>query len=93
MAQHATETEREPPDEDRRCTEFTIGHPLALTTPTDVFGAFVCPGCQKRNPLTGDPADFREQTVRCMGCTRVVVLDRPALVSFETHEWEVRDDE
>jgi hypothetical protein len=73
-----------------RCTDFTTDHGLDATDDSDVFGAAICPACEKHNPLTGDPSDFREQVVRCMGCTRVMVLDGTALVAFET---EVAGDE
>lgn len=72
-----------------RCTEFTTEHGLDAPDEDDMFGAAVCPTCEKRNPLTGDPADFREQVVRCMGCTRVMILDGTALTLFST---EVLDD-
>jgi hypothetical protein len=68
--------------QEHRCTEFTTAHGLDATEDSDVFGAAVCPHCEKHNALTGDPADFREQVVRCMGCTRVMVLDATALVAF-----------
>jgi hypothetical protein len=67
-----------------RCTEFTTEHGLETSEDSDVFGAAVCPHCEKHNALTGTPADFREQVVRCMGCTRVLVLDATALVTFAT---------
>jgi hypothetical protein len=71
-------------EEHARCTEFTSAHGLDASDDSDVFGAAICPGCSKRNALTGTPADFREQQVRCMKCTRVMVLDATALVAFET---------
>jgi hypothetical protein len=67
--------------EEHRCTEFTSDHGLSQSEESDVFGAAVCPGCQKRIPLTGDPTDFHEQVVRCMGCTHMMVLDGRATLS------------
>jgi hypothetical protein len=62
-------------DAEHRCTEFTSDHGLSQSKEGDMFGAAVCPGCHKPNPLTGDPSEFHEQVVRCMGCTHVMVLD------------------
>jgi hypothetical protein len=70
-------------DDDRRCTEFTTDG-VDTTEDSDVFGAAICPNCEKHNALTGTPADFREQEMRCMGCTVVMILDGTALVAFET---------
>lgn len=76
-------------DDEHRCTEFTTDHEVDTTEDSDVFGAFVCPGCGTHNPLTGAPAEFQELTVRCMGCTCVLVLDGASLMAFVT---EVRDE-
>jgi hypothetical protein len=70
-------------DDDHRCTKFTTDD-VDTSEESDVFGAAVCPSCGKHNALTGTPADFREQEMRCMGCTHVMVLDAPALMAFET---------
>jgi hypothetical protein len=75
---------------EHRCTAFTTKHGLDASGDSDVFGAAVCPHCDNHNALTGAPADFREQVMRCMKCTRVMVLDATALVAFAT---EVSDDE
>jgi hypothetical protein len=75
-------------EDDDRCTEFTTEHGLSQTDDSDVFGAAICPHCGKHNALTGTPADFREQVVRCMTCTRVMVLDATALVAFATEVTE-----
>jgi hypothetical protein len=77
MAQTANEAD------DNRCTTFTTDG-VDTTENSDVFGAAVCPSCGKHNALTGTPADFRGQEMRCMGCTHVMVLDGTALVAFET---------
>jgi hypothetical protein len=79
---HAAVTVREQFDDEHRCTEFTIDG-VDTSGDSDVFGAAICPGCGKRNALTGDPGEFRELVMRCMGCTRVMVLDGAALVTFE----------
>jgi hypothetical protein len=81
---------REHLGDEHRCTAFTTDHGLAASEDDDVFGAAVCPHCGTNNALTGTPADFREQVMRCMTCTRVMVLDATALVAFAT---EVSDDE
>jgi hypothetical protein len=76
-------------EDEHRCREFTTNHGVDTTGESDVFGAAICPGCEKPNALTGAPTDFQELTVRCMGCTRVIVLDGASLMAFVT---EVRDD-
>jgi hypothetical protein len=80
---HAAVTASEQFDDGHRCTEFTIDG-VDTAGDSDVFGAAICPGCEKPNALTGDPGEFRELVMRCMGCTRVMVLDSAALVAFET---------
>jgi hypothetical protein len=79
---------REQFGDEHRCTEFTTKHGLTTSEDSDVFGAAVCPHCETPNPLTGTPADFREQVMRCMTCTRVMVLDATALVTFATEVTE-----
>jgi hypothetical protein len=79
---NAAASAREQFGADHRCTEFTTEHGLDASGDSDVFGAAICPHCRKPNALTGAPADFREQVMRCMGCTRVMVLDATALVAF-----------
>jgi hypothetical protein len=74
--------EREAFDEAHRCEEFTSAHGLDTSGASDVFGAAICPGCQRATPLTGDPAEFCGQVIRCMKCTRVMVLDSTALTAF-----------
>jgi hypothetical protein len=68
---------------EHRCTAFTTDD-VDTTADNDVFGAAICPGCEKRNPLTGDPPAFHGQVVRCLGCPRVMVLDGASLAAFET---------
>ena len=88
MVQTATETDAPAVNEafgdNHRCTDFTTDHGLEASDDSNVFGAAICPQCAKRNPLTGDPAAFREQVMRCMGCTHVLVLDGAALATFAT---------
>jgi hypothetical protein len=75
---------REEFSDEHRCTEFTTDHGLSQSDASDVFGAAICPECGNKNPLTGELSDFHEQVIRCMGCTRVLILDGTALVAFES---------
>jgi hypothetical protein len=63
------------------CTEFTTEHGLT-NPPDDICFACVCPKCGKSNPLKGDPSDFQSQSIRCLACTGVLVLDAAALDQF-----------
>jgi hypothetical protein len=80
---HAAVTVREQFADEHRCTEFTING-VDTSGDSDVFGAAICPGCEKPNALTGDPGEFRALVLRCMGCTRVMVLDGASLAAFAT---------
>lgn len=68
---------------------LTTEHGLTVTDDSEVFGAAICPDCGQTNPLTGDPATFAGQPLRCMGCTHVMILDETALDQLAT---EGRDD-
>lgn len=68
------------------CTSFTTEHRLVNPVESDVFAAAICPSCANPNPLTGEPAAFFEQTIRCMRCTSVMVLDETALKQFIAEE-------
>jgi hypothetical protein len=81
---HAAVTASEQFDDEHRCTEFTIDHGLDTSGDRDVFGAAICPGCEKPNALTGDPGEFRALVMCCMGCTRVLLLDGASLAAFAT---------
>lgn len=77
-------------ESETHCTEFTTEHGLANPPDDVVCFACVCPSCGKLNPLKGDPLDFRSQSIRCLGCTGVLLLDAAALDQFAV---EARDDE
>lgn len=69
-------------DEAQRCTTFTTQHGLTNPAEDTFYFAFICPNCEHTNPLKGSPHDFHDQSVRCLRCTWVAVLDGTALEQF-----------
>lgn len=67
---------------------LTTEHRLAAADDSEVFGAATCPDCGNQNPLTGDPAAFADQPIRCMGCTHVMSLDETALAQLATEGYD-----
>ncbi len=75
------------PDEDEtpnRCTEFTDDSGLDDDQKADdeYYFAFVCPRCEEKNVLTGDPLDFGNKPFRCLECNYVPLLDADAIEEF-----------
>lgn len=73
-------------NETHHCTMFTTEHRLVAPEERDVFAAAVCPSCETPNPLTGEPFEFLDQPIRCMRCTRVMILNAAALERFVKEE-------
>jgi len=44
--------------------------------------AFVCPRCEEKNALIGDPLDFANKPFRCLTCNYVPLLDAGAIEEF-----------
>lgn len=64
------------------CTEFTTDHGLDKPD-SDVFCfAFICPRCDAKNPLKGDPSNFKNKPFHCEDCSWVSLLEANALNKF-----------
>ncbi|WP_096391460.1 hypothetical protein [Halopenitus persicus] len=72
----------------------TEGEPICTTfTPATDAGDFgyICPSCEKTNPLKGDPLEFADVPFDCTGCGHVAFLDGEALTAFAAELAEMED--
>lgn len=66
-----------------RVSKFTTDLPEEYEGDNDEFEfAFVCPRCEKKNVLVGDPLEFRNKPFRCLGCNYVPLLGAEELEGF-----------
>jgi len=64
------------------CTEFTTDHGLEDTEDDVFYFAFICPRCDAKNPLKGDPRGFKNRPFGCTTCRWVSALESDAIERF-----------
>lgn len=72
------------------CTEFTTDHEIPETPNPDTGFqfAFVCPRCDEKNALVGDPRGFRNKPFMCENCRYVPLLHSQYLEEFAQEEYD-----
>ena len=83
---HTTMSKQLPDPEDapNKCTEYTeeTGLDAADMDAEEYYFAFVCPRCEEKNALEGNPRNFSNKPFRCLGCNYVPLLEKDALHEF-----------
>lgn len=64
------------------CTEYTTDHGLEDTEEDTFYFAFICPRCDSKNPLEGEPGGFKNKPFGCTSCGWVSLLEASALERF-----------
>lgn len=60
--------------EKHRVQRITTDHRM-VNEYDGVFGAVVCPHCDHRIPLNGNPIEFRLTVSRCFMCRRIILIN------------------
>lgn len=74
---------------DAYCTEYTADHGVPrdeLEKPEMVHWAWICPQCENKNVMRGDPEEFKNRPYTCMTCRWVPALDAETM-----EEWLEND--
>ena len=74
-------------------TRFTTDHGLNADGSEKTLFAFICPQCDARNPLQGDPKDFGNKPFACEECGYTSLLLAESVNEFAEQEVEAVDND
>lgn len=74
--------------DEKYCTEFTTDHGLDEPEEGVFTFAFVCPRCEQKNPLQGDPKGFSNKPFACTRCRWVPLLVREKVLEFREEAYD-----
>jgi len=64
-------------------TRFTTDHGIDDPDDDAFYFAFICPQCDEKNPMKGQPASFGNKPFACSECGYLSLLPAEAIVEFE----------